>query len=163
MTRSLSVIYTSTSGHTEYVVDAVVGVLALKAKDVIVTRMKAELSQPGDLLKGDALLLASGTWNTGNVEGQLSPYMEDFLLQRANKIELKGKPVAVIGLGDERYHYAARATDHLVEYVKSHGGRLLLPPLRMVNEPYGQEEKALKWAEQFIQEIMKLPVSAPSA
>jgi len=35
----------------------------------------AEKTQPQDLLSGDVLLLASSTWNTGGIEGQLNPHM----------------------------------------------------------------------------------------
>ncbi len=155
MVRTVMIVYASTSGHTEHVVG--VASETLEGAGLRVVRQKAELTKPEDLLKGDVLLLASGTWNTGNVEGQLNPYMYDLLLQRAQAADFKKKPCAAIGLGDERYHYTARAAEHLATFIKDHGGTLLLPALKIVNEPYGQEEKIRKWSSQFLHEISKLP------
>ena len=136
----LQVVYASTSGHTEYVV----GLLADALKDgVTVTRV--ERATPETLLAGDALLLASGTWNTGGVEGQLNPYMHFFLNGAAKDVELKGKKVIVVGLGDERYRYTARAGEKLAEFAESHGGTLL-QRFTLVNEPYGQEATVAAWA-----------------
>ena len=58
-----------------------------------------------------SLHLVRGT--RGGMEGQLQPHMHEFLLKRAKDVDLKGKNVAVIALGDERYYYTARAGDHL--------------------------------------------------
>ncbi len=162
MVRTLNLIYSSTSGHTEYVVDRVVEYLGKNAPDIRGDRRKAEMSRPEDLLKGDFLLLACGMWNTGNIEGQLNPYMHDFLKNRAKAADLKGKPATLIGLGDERYHYTARSVEHLTEFIKTHGGKLAVPALKIVNEPYGQEEKIEKWAAQLANQIQQLPASIPS-
>jgi len=138
------VIFASTSGHTEYVVDTLISVL----KDIKIDaeKQKAEQAQADDLMKGDVLLLASGTWNTGSIEGQLNPHMHALLLSRATSVDLKGKKVALIGLGDERYRYTCKAADHLEEFVQSHGGEQIGETLRIINEPYGQEKKVQEWA-----------------
>ena len=143
---SLQIVYASTSGHTEYVVGVVREALE-KESGLQIAACKAESAQPEDLLKGDVLLLACGTWNTDGPEGQLNPHMKDLLLGRAKDSDLKGKQVAVIALGDERYRYTARAGEHLQTFVTSHGGKVLGEQLTIVNEPYGQEEKVKKWSE----------------
>ncbi len=145
---SFRLIYASTSGHTEYVAGVVAEALKLKGAGVEVKR--AEKAQADDLLVGDVLILASSTWNTGNVEGQLNPYMWMLLLDRAKAIELKGKKVALIALGDERYFYRANAARHLEEFVASHGGVLACPTLKVINEPYGQEPSMQEWAAQLL-------------
>ena len=150
---SLQIIAASTSGHTDYVVSNVTIFLKEKAPKVTVTVIRAEQAKPEDLMKGDVLLLASGTWNTGGGEGQLNPHMHAFLRERAPEVKLKGKKVAVIGLGDARYRYTAKAKDLLEEFVKSHGGELLLPSLKIVNEPYGQEETVKKWAQELAKKL----------
>ncbi len=141
---SLHIIYASTSGHTEYVVDELIATLGDKMQ---VEKQRVELAKPEDFARGDVLLLASGTWNTGGAEGQLNPYMHFFLRGAAKDVDLAGKKVLVIGLGDQRYHFTARAHDLLVEYVQSHGGTVLEPTLKIINEPYGQEEKVKEWAK----------------
>ena len=81
---SLHIIYASTSGHTEHVVS----VLAeyVKQKGVEVEVQKAEEAEAEDLMKGDFLVLASGTWNDGGVEGQLNMHMANLLKKRADDL-----------------------------------------------------------------------------
>jgi len=142
---SLTAIYATSTGHTEYVLQALVPVLAKQG--ITVTLRRAETCAPEDLLVGDALLLASGTWNTGGSEGQLHVHMDALLNHRAKDIELREKPCVLIALGDDRYYYSCRATERLMQFVLHHGGKPLGSPLLMVNEPYGQEEKVRKWGE----------------
>jgi flavodoxin len=141
---SLQIVYASTSGHTEYVV-GVLGEALKEAATVAATRV--ERATADTLLAGDVLLLASGTWNTGGVEGQLNPHMHAFLHGAAKDLDLHGKTVAIVALGDERYRYTANAGKHLAEYVVAHGGALLGEPLKIVNEPYGQEDTVKAWAK----------------
>ena len=139
---SLHIIYASTSGHTEFVCSKIVE--QWKGAEMV----RVELAKPEDLLKGDILLLASSTWNTGGIEGQLNPHMHAFVHGVAKDMQLNGKKVLVVGLGDHRYRYLCAAADLLTEFVKSHGGEVIEPALRIVNEPYGQEETISAWVEQ---------------
>lgn len=145
---SIFIVYASTSGHTEYVVNVLSD--ALKQKKIHVEIERAEKVQAEDMKKGDVLILASSTWNTGNIEGQLNPHMHALLLDRAKDNSLKGKGMGLIALGDERYRYIAHAAVFLEEYAARHQGRPLLPTLKIINEPYGQEEKVQQWAEQLV-------------
>lgn len=146
---SLHIIYASTSGHTEFVVDTLIASL----NTMTIEKQRAELATPEDFLRGDILVLASSTWNTGGPEGQLNPHMHALLMARAASVDLKGKKVAVIGLGDDRYHFLCRAADLMMEYVKTHNGVLIEPELRIINEPYGQEKTVEKWSQQFVKVI----------
>ncbi len=148
---SLQIIYASTSGHTEYVCDQLIA--SLKEKGVEVTKLSAERANPEDLSVSGPLVLASSTWNTGNAEGQLNPYMYWLLMEQAKDVQLKGRKIACIGLGDNRYRYLARAADHLEEFVKTHGGELLCDTLRIVNEPYGQEQALIDWAQKLLPKL----------
>jgi flavodoxin I len=145
----LHIVLASTSGHTEYVVDALIDSLNGIAPGWEIEKKMAEKTQPQDLLRGDVLLLASATWNTGSIEGQLNPYML-VLLDKGKNLDLASKPCAAIGLGDDRYFYTARAADHLEHYVKTHHGRLILPTLKIIDEPYGQEETVRVWGKQLV-------------
>jgi flavodoxin I len=146
--RVLHIVFASTSGHTEYVVDALIGSLKRITPGWEIEETMAEKAQPQDLLSGDILLLASATWNTGGIEGQLNPHMSMLLQEKAKTLDLAGKPCACIGLGDHRYFYTARAADHLQHYVEAHHGRLIVPTLRIIDEPYGQEEAVRVWSKQ---------------
>jgi len=147
---SLHIVFASTSGHTEYVVDALINSLKSITPGWEIEQTKAEKAQPQDLLNGDVLLLASATWNTGSIEGQLNPHMWVLLHDKAKTLDLAGKPCACIGLGDHRYFYTARAADHLQYYVKAHHGRLIVPTLKIIDEPYGQEEAVRVWGKQLV-------------
>ena len=148
--RVLHIVFASTSGHTEYVVDALTESLKSIAPGWEIEETIAERTQPQDLLSGDVLLLASSTWNTGGIEGQLNPHMWVLLRDKAETLDLAGKPCACIGLGDHRYFYTARAADHLQHYVKAHHGRLIVPTLKIIDEPYGQEEAVRAWGKQLV-------------
>src|ERR1700704_5918678 len=95
----LHIVFASTSGHTEYVVDALIDSLKSIIPAWEIEETKAEKTQPQDLLSGDVLLLASATWNTGGTEGQLNPHMCALLHDKAKTLDLGGKPCACIGLG----------------------------------------------------------------
>ncbi|MDD5469231.1 MAG: flavodoxin family protein [Candidatus Peribacteraceae bacterium] len=152
MSPAAHLIYASSSGHTEYVVDVLRGVLT----SVAFTVQRAEEAQASDLQKGDVLVLACGTWNTGGSEGQLNMHMDALLRGRAKDIDLGGKPCAIIALGDDRYRYTCRATEHLMQFILKHNGTTCATPLLIVNEPYGQEEKVRKWGEKFLSVIAKV-------
>jgi flavodoxin I len=147
---SLRIVLASTSGHTEYVVEALIDSLESIAPGWEIEETMAEKAQPQDLLTGDVLLLASATWNTGGTEGQLNPHMWVLLHDKAKTLDLAGKPCACIGLGDHRYFYTARAADHLQHYVKAHHGRPIVPALKITDEPYGQEEAVRAWGRQLV-------------
>jgi flavodoxin len=147
---SLHILYASTSGHTEYVVGVLADFLAKHAPELVVTRAVAEVAQPDDFTKADVLLLASGTWNTGGIEGQLNPHMDVLLKKRAKDVDLAGKACAAISLGDDRYYYTGRAVEHLQQFIKTHNGAQALPSLMIVNEPYGQEDKVCKWGQKLL-------------
>jgi flavodoxin I len=148
--RYLHIVFASTSGHTEYVIDALIGFLREFAPEWDIEKRMAEKTQPLNLLQGDVLLLASSTWNTGGIEGQLNPHMEALLQERAKDLDLASKPCACIGLGDHRYFQLARAGDRLQGYVDTHHGRLILPILKIIDEPYGQEETVRAWGTRMI-------------
>jgi flavodoxin I len=120
------------------------------AKDLDVTKQRAEEATPNDLMNADYVLLGSGTWNTGGIEGQLNTHMVDFLTKRAKGVDLTGKKIGIIALGDDRYFYTSRAGEHLRSFIKLHGGDVLGDALTVVNEPYGQEERVHKWAEKLL-------------
>lgn len=138
---SIHIIYASGSGHTEYVVGEVAKLLS--GVDVTITR--AEQATKNDFLKGDILLLASGSWNTGGAEGQLNPYMDELLKKKAAGIDLAGKKVLLIGLGDSRYRYTVGCMRYLLEFVQTHNGVVMEPTLKIINEPYGQEQAIEEW------------------
>ena len=144
----LHIVYASTSGHTEFVVETLAASLGGLVPEWEIEKTLAENTQSHDLLRGSVLLLASATWNTGGAEGQLNPHMAALLQERAMDLDLSSKPCACVGLGDHRYFYTARALDHLQDYVDTHHGRLIVPSLKIVDEPYSQASSVRSWGKQ---------------
>ncbi len=159
---SLHFLYASTSGSTEHVIDTIAHTVATLAPDIQVEIQKAENAQAEDLLRGDVVILGSGTWNTGGKEGQLNMYMHQLLMDRAKDVDLQGKPLTFISLGDERYYFRTRCTEHFLRFQREHGGILYVPPLILVNEPYGQEQRVELWAKKLIAKLQATPVRQAS-
>jgi flavodoxin I len=148
--QRLLIVYSSTSGHTEHVLEVLKKYL-LEKKAPLEIRMKhVETMKPEELLDCDILLLASSTWNS--TEGLLPPDFAAFI-REARSLDLKGKATCVIGLGDDRYFNTCKAAAHLMQFAREHNGKNLCPPLPIVNEPYDQDEKVTKWAEKLIAKI----------
>lgn len=159
MTRTLTLIYSTSTGHTEFVVDTLCLALGKALPNLRIIKQRAEMSTGDDLKKADILLLACGSWNTGNIEGQLQPHMHELLTVRAADVDLQGKPAAAIGLGDERYYFTARAAEKLTEYLTDHHAKVLLPTLKIINDPFDQTDKIEAWAKEFSNAVSKLPPS----
>ncbi len=147
---SITILYASTSGHTEYVVSVLSNLLHKKESNISIEMLRCEQAKPEDLTRSDLLILASGTWNIGGVEGQLNPLLHTFLLKDSKNINLKEKPVCIIALGDDRYYYTSRASEHLRNFIQSNNGEVFGYPLTIINEPYGQEDRIEKWADKLI-------------
>jgi flavodoxin I len=153
--RTIHFICASTSGHTAYVVEVLERYLREHAEGVAIETQRAEQSQAADLLRGDLLVLGSGTWNTGGQEGQLNMHMHALLMERAADIDLQGRPITFISLGDERYYFRTRCTEHFLRFQREHGGILFLPPLILVNEPYAHDAKIRAWGEKLLQKFLQ--------
>jgi len=152
---SLHIIYASTSGNTEHVVDTLIRDLAEKHANFTVTSQRAEEATEEDLLSPDVLILASGTWNFDAVEGYLNMHMRELLEKRVKDIDLGGKPIAFISLGDDRYYYTGRATERFIQFAMAHNAKSCCMPLIIINDPYGQEEKVTQWTEKLVAGITK--------
>jgi flavodoxin len=153
---TLVAIYASSTGHTEFVFDVLCSALQKILPDLQIEKVRAERAIAKDFERADVLLLGSGSWNTNSVEGQLNPHMFALLNERVSAVDLKAKPAAVVGLGDDRFHFTARATEHLQKFLQGHNGKLLLPPLVIINEPFDQTERIERWAEKFAASIKSL-------
>ena len=86
-------------------------------------------------------------------EGQLDPHMFVLLNKKVKGIDLAGKECCIVSLGDDRFKYTARATEHLANFINNHGGHMIIPPLVVVNDPYGQEEHIAKWADKLFSKL----------
>lgn len=151
VTRFVRVVWGSTSGHTEYVVERLIDVLGRGPRGSRVQAGPAETFPVTPVVQADVLVLASSTWSSNGVEGELNPHMADLVQHRASDLQVEGMSCACIGLGDHRYYYEARAADLLERFVRDHDGRLIVPTLRLIDEPYGQERLIDDWARGLVE------------
>lgn len=128
--KSILFIYGSTGGNTEMAVEHVADLLSKKGFKV--TCQRAEKSNARDLLKADVCILASPTYGHGLLEGYMAKFVKSL-----KEIDLKGKPCAVIGLGDPKYEaqYHIESASILEDILTKIGGKILLPALRISRTP----------------------------
>lgn len=136
-------IYGTTGGNTQMAVESAAHILEGKGHKVALQR--AEISDPKDLLKYDACVLASPTYG----HGHLQEYMAAFVA-KMKKVDLKGKPCGVISLGDPKYNpeFHLESAVLLEKAIQGSGGKLLPPSLRISRSPIIYLDTLLKtWAE----------------
>jgi len=88
--------YTTTTGHTEEVADALKEIMG----EAVTDPMDLSDKEVGDLLEYDGLIVGSPTWNTGADEGR-SGTAWDEMLEEVRGMDFAGKKVAVFGCGDQ--------------------------------------------------------------
>lgn len=155
---SILIIYGSTSGNTEMVCEKVLDILKQKGHTLKIQRV--EKSRPEDITKMDVTILASPTYGHGVLQEDFVPFWKAM-----KKIDLKGHPCAVIGLGDAKYdaQYHIESAHILEEVIKKAGGSLICPALRISRSPVPfLESRVAKWAEELSKIITSSKQSAVS-
>jgi hypothetical protein len=86
--------------------------------------------------------------------------MQALLTGRGATADLKNKPCLAIGLGDRRYRYTANAAVLLEQWITGHLGTMLLPALKIVDEPYDRLDEVLKhWLDQLLAKLRAFPIA----
>jgi len=148
MSRIL-IVYSSTSGNTKKVVDAVADLVGKSEHQIDVK--KADQITTEEAATFDICVLASPTYAKGMLHYLMAGFMKEF-----RDLKLKNKPCAVIALGDiewgKEHHIAAAGL--LEADIKKAGGRLILPTLKIDGpvEPYLKGE-VLKWVEELLKTL----------
>jgi len=146
------IVYSSTSGNTKMVVDAVAEIIGETDHEVTVQR--AEEHRLEEILGADLCILASPTYARGMLHHQLAAFAKEF-----SQLNLNGKPCALIALGDinwgQEHHIAA--AEHLENLVDVAGAKLLLPTLKIDGRPEPHLKGAVaKWTKQFLKAINRV-------
>lgn len=82
------------------------------------------------LTQAEALIFASPSWDFQGHEGM--PH-EDFLpfMEQHKDLKIPGKPVAILGLGDQNYTHFCGAVGHLEAYVTGLEAELIVESLKI--------------------------------
>lgn len=142
-------VYGTNSGGTQDVSNRIAAVLRQAGHQVRVAR--ASIPAIPSFSRYDLVLLGSCSWlrqeGSQALEGQLQEHMYAFT-KRLETQQFVDRPFAIFALGDSSYTHFCGAADHLEDFVKRVGGRLLLPPLRIDGYYFALDEnrrRADRW------------------
>ncbi|MBI4067205.1 flavodoxin domain-containing protein [Candidatus Gottesmanbacteria bacterium] len=150
---NILLIYASNSGGTFLSSGIIVDVLKKHQHSVVVKNVRE--ADPSEIGNYDLIILGSPSWDYQGKEGQ--PH-QDYLpfLEKAKDKNFPGKPFAIYGLGDSSFAYFTGAVDHLENFVKNIGGKLITTSLRIDGFYFDQEnneKKVTDWAEDLATKI----------
>lgn len=140
--KKATIIFGSTTGNTEIVADKIAENLAgYETQVVYVTDAKDDALVQG----ADLVIYGCSTMGLGELQEDFQPYYDN----RMTAALLKGKDVAVFGLGDkENYEdYFCWSADLLSKKVKECGANLVCEPLKVDGEPDDNEDAVVAWAK----------------
>ena len=91
---AFTIFFATSTGKTEDIADRLKELIpGTEAKDV------DDIGSPSELAEADALICCVPTWNTGADEARSGTAWDDLVTEIPN-LELSGKSVAILGLGD---------------------------------------------------------------
>lgn len=140
--KKATIIFGSTTGNTETVANKIAENMA--DYDVAVQYV-TEVPDDSSVQEADLVLYGCSTMGLGELQEDFIPYYES----RMTPALLKGKNVAVFGLGDkENYEeYFCWSADILSKKVQECGGNLVCEPLKVDGEPDDNEDVVVAWAK----------------
>ena len=140
--KKATIIFGSTTGNTETVANKIAENMA--DYDVAVQYV-TEVPDDSSVQEADLVLYGCSTMGLGELQEDFIPYYES----RMTPALLKGKNVAVFGLGDkENYEeYFCWSADILSKKVLECGGNLVCEPLKVDGEPDDNEDAVAAWAK----------------
>jgi flavodoxin len=144
---NILLLYATYSGGTEVAAGEVETKLASKGHAV--TKKNPKETSAEEINAADLTLLCTPTWDFEGKEGM--PH-EDFntFIETHKGTQFGGKKFAILGLGDSSYTKFTGSVDILEEFVKTVGGMLAQPSLRIDGFFFDQTkhtEEVQKWAD----------------
>lgn len=140
--KKATIIFGTTTGNTEIVANKLAEYMdGYETQVVYVTDAKDDALVQG----ADLVVYGCSTMGLGELQDDFVPYYEN----RMTPALLKGKDVAVFGLGDkENYEdYFCWAADLLSKKVRECGANLVCDPLKVDGEPDDNEAAVVAWAK----------------
>ncbi|MCY9376233.1 flavodoxin [Bacillus sp. T17B1] len=130
-------VYATMSGNTEAMADLIEK--GLQEAEVEADRFEAMDIDNAQLFNDyDHIIIGSYTWGDGDLPDEFLDLAEDM-----DEIDFSGKTCAVFGSGDTAYEFFCGAVDTLEAKIKERGGEIVLPSVKIENNPEGEEEEEL--------------------
>ena len=139
------------TGHTEVIAEIIQQ--SLKEEGLKVTVKEALRTKPKEMLKYDAILLGSYTYEGGVIGDEFMLFYEDM-----DRVDLSGKITAVFGSGDTFYEDTfCVAVDLISEKLTELGANVVLDGLKVDLVPEGEEEdRCWKFGKDFAEKVREL-------
>lgn len=158
MPKPVKLVYASTSGNTEIVMETVAQIL--QQADLAPTLHRAEQTPVSVIEDNSWFVFGTSTWE----HGALNPFFRRLLSEMKNS-NLAGKQAAFVGCGDTRYEPVLFCEG--IEKVKkvwvAQGGSVLGEVLKINGEPYGLLGTDVKrWAEGLLSYFGQKPKTSTS-
>ncbi|MBS4172808.1 flavodoxin [Bacillus sp. FJAT-49736] len=149
--KKILIIYASMTGHTEVIAEILEQ--ALKEEGFKVTVKEALRTKPKEMLKYDAVLLGSYTYEGGEIGDDFMLFYEDM-----ERVNLAGKITAVFGSGDTFYEDTfCVAVDLITEKLHELGAKVVLDGLKIDLVPDGEDEdRCWKFGKDFADKVREL-------
>lgn len=147
----MQIIYASTSGNVEIVVEKISEILS--AAGIINELHRSEQTSIDVIRNNKLFLLATSTWE----HGEINPFFNK-LLAEMKKENLTGKKAAFVGLGDMRYEPVLfnQGIKILKKAWMDMGGEDIYELFLINGEPYGiLDTRVSEWALGLVEEIKK--------
>ena len=147
--HSAIIVYASKRGTTAAMADAVADEMKKNGINPLVKNVFEV--KPSDLTQYKFILLGCSTWSDGDLA-------EDFIEfeREMDSLDLAGHFCAVFGPGSSRFRFFCEAVNILEAKLRSLGGRMLLPPLKVNEMAGGIEEECREWAAVLCEEIQQI-------
>lgn len=138
----IQLVYASTSGNVEAVVENIADILNGHGFETVQTR--SETTDIAPVKKHKRFVFATSTWE----HGKLNPFFEKLLSQMQTE-NFQGKQAAFVGLGDRRYEplLFCEGMEIIRKLWLKNGGEEVCTPLKIEGEPYEQlKTNVVPWA-----------------
>lgn len=147
----IHIIYASTGGNTEHVMQQVAKYWREQGAQIELHR--AEATPLSVLTENTYFLFATSTWQ----QGRINPFF-DRLLAEMKQADFKDKIAAFIGLGDRRYeqYYFCTGMKTLKEVWEKSNGTSIGVALTIGREPYEEiiEKQVKDWADETLPQYL---------
>src|SRR3989344_5498173 len=133
MVMEIHLIYASTSGNVEIVMETIAKILKDKQFKIFLSR--AEKTLPKTVKNNHRFIFGTSTWD----HGRLNPFFDN-LAQKMQSINCHNKQAAFIGLGDRRYEPVlfCDGIEKIRKLWLTKGGKQISSTLKINGEPYAQ-------------------------
>ena len=143
----IDLVYASTSGNVEIVMETVARVLQQNGFEIVLNR--AEKTPIETIKKNKYFVFGTSTWD----HGQLNPFFQK-LYEDMHTVNFQNKEAAFVGLGDRRYEPVlfCEGINKIHGLWSEKGGKKIGTVLKIQGEPYENlDSKVVPWASELAQ------------